>query len=483
LYELEISILSGAQAESKDVTLDSCIETFGIRDFSLTRPPHTPATQEPWHFVVNGAREFVRGANWVPLDAIPARLTRADYAARLQQARDANINFLRVWGGGLREKRAFYDLCDEMGLLVWQEFPFAGTLLDHFPRDRAFLNFIRDECSDIVRAVRNHPSLVVWCGGNEFSPRGNQPIVKKLRAVVKDKDGTRPFKPASPYRDESHHWRVWHRYANLRDYRDDTTPFLSEFGLQALPNFESLKKFLPADALAAPHTLWEYHRAELRKLGRYARSVILSEAKKLTNRDWESASRTPLALRTEAFVDASQRAQAIGLQIAIEHMRRHKPQASGVVVWQFNDPWPAISWSVVDYYGTPKRAYHALTKLYAPVLASFDYEWRPRRAGDVVRGDVWIINDLRAAYSNAELRAYLNDKEIFERAINIEPDSATRVDALAMTLGDGENILRLQVTWQDDVLSDHAYDLNFCDVGESSLLSALMAAIGKQLMR
>ena len=471
LYELEISILSGAQAESKDVALDSCIETFGIRDFSLTHPPHTPATQEPWHFVVNGAREFVRGANWVPLDAIPARLTRADYAARLQQARDANINFLRVWGGGLREKRAFYDLCDEMGLLVWQEFPFAGTLLDHFPRDRAFLNFIRDECSDIVRAVHNHPSLVVWCGGNEFSPRGNQPIVKKLRAVVKDKDGTRPFKPVSPYRDESHHWRVWHRYANLRDYRDDTTPFLSEFGLQALPNFESLKKFLPADALAAPHTLWEYHRAELRKLGRYARSVILSEAKKLTNRDWESASRTPLAMTTEAFVDASQRAQAIGLQIAIEHMRRHKPQASGVVVWQFNDPWPAISWSVVDYYGTPKHAYHALTKLYAPVLASFDYEWRPRRAGDVVRGDVWIINDLRAAYSNAELRAYLNDQEIFERAINIEPDSAARVDALAMTLGDGENILRLQVTWQENVLSDHAYDLNFCDVGESSLLS------------
>jgi beta-mannosidase len=446
LYELEISILSGAQAESQDVALDSCIETFGIRDFSLTRPPHTPVTQEPWQFVVNGAREFVRGANWVPLDAIPARLTRTDYAARLQQARDANINFLRVWGGGLREKRAFYDLCDEMGLLVWQEFPFAGTLLDHFPRDRAFLNFICDECSDIVRAVRNHPSLVVWCGGNEFSPRGNQPIVKKLRAVVKDKDGTRPFKPASPYRDESHHWRVWHRYANLRDYRDDPTPFLSEFGLQALPNFESLKKFLPADALAAPHTLWEYHRAELRKLGRYARSVILSEAKKLTNRDWESASRTPLAMTTEAFVDASQRAQAIGLQIAIEHIRRHKPQASGV-------------------------------------LASFDYEWRPRRAGNVVRGDVWIINDLRAAYSNAELRAYLNDQEIFERAINIEPDSATRVDALAMTLGDGENILRFQVTWQDNVLSDHEYDLNFCDVGEISLLSALMAAIGKQLMR
>lgn len=466
LYEIETRIESDI-GES----LDSHVDTFGIRSFELAR---TTPSRELWSFIINGAHEFVRGANWVPLDAIPARLTRADYAARLQQARDANINFLRVWGGGLREKRAFYDLCDEMGILVWQEFPFAGAILDRFPTHRAHLQLIRDECSAIVRALRNHPSLVVWCGGNEFNTRGNYIIVNKLRAVVKDHDGMRPFKPASPYRDESHNWRVWHRFANLRDYRKDVTPFLSEFGLQALPNFESLQKFLPADALIAPHRLWEYHHAELKKLGRYARPVIASA---------EGVQRSFLTMTTESFIATTQRAQAIGLQIAIEHMRRRKPQTAGVAIWQLNDCWPSISWSVIDYYGTPKRAYFELQKLYSPVLASFDYELMPRRPGDVVHGTLWLINDLFQPFDNIELRAELNGKEIFARRVNLAPDSAEKIAALVCTLGEGENILRLVARTDERVLSDHTYDLNFCDVGEISLRDWLMVEIGKRLMR
>jgi beta-mannosidase len=476
LYELHIVIASEAKqspirdseiasrtslAMTEDV-LDSFTTTFGIREFELVRAEGAPSNAEPWQFVINGTREFLRGANWVPLDAIPARLTRADYAARLQQARDANINFLRVWGGGLREKRAFYDLCDELGILVWHEFPFSGTLLDHFPRDRAFLDFARGECAAIVRALRNHPSLVVWCGGNEFSPSRNRAIVEMLRAVVAEHDGTRPFKPASPYRDESHNWRVWHRYANLRDYRKDTTPFLSEFGLQSLPDLESLAKFLPADALTAPHALWVYHRAELKKLKRYAQSPISD---------------------LQSLISATQRAQAIGLQIAIEHLRRRKPRATGVAVWQLNDCWPSISWSVVDYYGTPKRAYWTMQKSYAPVLASFEYDLQPRRADDVVRGVLWIINDLRATYRDAELRAELNGAEIFARTLDIEPDSATRVDTLAVTLGESENILRLRVLWRGQTLSENEYDLNFYDVGEISWLGKVMVAVARRLLR
>lgn len=448
-------------AMTEDV-LDSFTTTFGIREFELARVKGAPPDAEPWQFVINGAREFLRGANWVPLDAIPARLTRADYAARLQQARDANINFLRVWGGGLREKRAFYDLCDELGILVWQEFPFSGTLLDHFPRDRAFLEFARGECAAIVRALRNHPSLVVWCGGNEFSPSRNRAIVEMLRAVVAEHDGTRPFKPASPYRDESHNWRVWHRRANVRDYRKDATPFLSEFGLQSVPNLESLQKFLPADALTAPNALWVYHRAELEKLERYAQSPISNP---------------------QSLISSTQRAQAMGLQIAIEHMRRRKPRATGVAVWQFSDCWGAISWSVVDYYGVPKRAYWTMQKSYAPVLASFEYDLQPRRAGEVVRGALWLINDLRATYREAEVRAELNGAQIFSRKLDIEPDSATRVDTLAVALGAGENILRLRVLWHGQTLSENEYDLNFCDVGEISWLGKVMVAVAKRMLR
>ena len=467
LYEIEIRV------ESADGTqLDSLTETFGIRSFELVRAPDAPTNAEPWTFVVNGRRVFLRGANWVPLDAIPARVTRAEYAVRLKQARDANVNFLRVWGGGLKEKRAFYDLCDELGILVWQEFPFAGAILDRFPRDRAFLDFVRDECGAIVRALRHHPSLVVWCGGNEFNTRGNRAIVETLRGIVSREDGTRPFKPASPYRDESHNWAVWHRFANLRDYRKDQTPFLSEFGLQSLPPIESLKKFLPEESLAAPNALWEYHHAELKKLERYARSAAGREAR---GENGVSTSQT--------FIDATQRAQAFGLQVAIEHMRRRKGAAAGVAVWQLNDCWPSISWSVIDYYGAPKRAYAALGKLYSPVLASFGYPLLPRKPGDTVRGELWLINDLLSSFQNAKLSAYLNDKEIFERRVNIAPDSATRVDALQVTLDEGENILRLKVNWGPAPLSDHEYDLNFCDVGEINPIGALLVAVGKRLMR
>ncbi|MCX7839963.1 MAG: hypothetical protein N2559_10995, partial [Anaerolineae bacterium] len=290
-----------------------------------------------------------------------------------------------------------------------------------------------------------------------------------LRAVVTEHDGTRPFKPASPYRDESHNWRVWHRRANLRDYRQDTTPFLSEFGLQSVPNLESLQKFLPADALTAPNALWVYHRAELKKLERYAQSPISNPQSPISN--------------LQSLISATQRAQAHGLQIAIEHMRRRKPRTTGVAVWQFNDCWGAISWSVVDYYGVPKRAYWTMQRSYAPVLASFEYALQPHRAGDTVRGTLWLINDLRIAYHDAELRAELNGTEIFARTFDIEPDSATRVDTLAVTLGAGENILRLRVLWRGQTLSENEYDLNFCDIGEISWLGKLMVAVAKQLLR
>ncbi|HEX7588745.1 MAG TPA: hypothetical protein VF478_10555, partial [Anaerolineae bacterium] len=190
-----------------------------------------------------------------------------------------------------------------------------------------------------------------------------------------------------------------------------------------------------------------------------------------------------VAMNTETFVEASQRAQAFGLQIAIEHMRRRKPSTSGVAVWQFNDAWPAISWSVIDYYGTPKRAYEELKRLYSPVLASFDYPLQPRRAGESVKGDLWLINDWLSSFENAELSAYLDGVEILKRHVNIAPDSATCVDALAVTLGSGENILRLKVNWGPAPLSDHEYDLNFCDVGEVDAMGALLVAVGKRLMR
>ncbi len=471
LYEIQLDLFS-----ADDVPLDSIATTYGIRSVELVSPPGEPRDAEPWTLVINGKREFIRGANWVPLDAMPGRLTRDDYAARLRQAREANVNFLRVWGGGLREKRAFYDLCDELGILVWQEFPFAGAILDRFPKDRAFLELARQEASAIVQALRNHPSLVVWCGGNEFNTRGNRAVVQVLEATVERIDGTRPFKPASPSHDESHYWRVWHRKANLRDYRKDRTPFLSEFGLQSLPAVESLKRFLPAEALFPPNALWVYHRAEVRKLERYARPMLNGQT----------------ARGAEEFSAATQRAQALGVQIAIEHMRRRKDlkadagrgrAAAGVAVWQFDDPWPVISWSVVDYYGVPKRAYAEMQRSYSPLLPSFEYPVRHRRPGEMVSGQLWLINDWSRGFDDLEFCAYLNDAQVFARRVSAAPDSATLVDALRVPVNEGENILRLELREGTRVLAANLYDLNLSDDGEIHPLATLGYGVYDRLMR
>ncbi len=471
LYEIQVDLFA---ADGKP--LDSFATTYGIRSVELYTFPDEPRNSEPWMFVINGKREFLRGANWVPLDAIPGRLTRDDYAARLQQVREANVNFLRVWGGGLREKRAFYDLCDELGILVWQEFPFAGAILDRFPKDRAFLELAREEASAIVQTLRNHPSLVVWCGGNEFNTRGNRAIVQVLQSTVEREDGTRPFKPASPSQDESHYWRVWHRMANLRDYRKDDTPFLSEFGLQSLPAIESLRRFLPAEAFFPPNPLWVYHRAEVNKLERYARPMLNAKP----------------AQGVEEFSAATQRAQALGVQIAIEHMRRRKDltasagrgrAAGGVAVWQFDDPWPAISWSVVDYYGVPKRAYIEMQRSYSPLLASFEYPVRQHRPGEIVSGQLWVINDWPHAFDDLELCAFLNDVQAFSRHVSAAPDFAARIDTLQVRLVDGENTLRLELREGTRVLATNLYDLNLYDDGEIHPLATLGYRLYDRLMR
>ena len=197
LYELTVSLRTGEAAHSQandSIPFDVFSTRFGVRRIERQRTDRG----HPWRLAVNGQPLFLRGANWVPVDALWGRARRCHYQALLYQARRAGVNFLRVWGGGGREKRAFYDLCDELGLLVWQEFPIACVFLDHLPRTKRFRRLLHQKTTGIVQALRNHPSLFLWCGGNEFSPRRNRPAVSILSQVVAAEDGLRPFIAASP---------------------------------------------------------------------------------------------------------------------------------------------------------------------------------------------------------------------------------------------------------------------------------------------
>jgi beta-mannosidase len=410
LYRLAVEVWAGGQC------LDSLAQTIGLRQVEL----------EGWTLRVNGRRVYARGANWVPADILPGRVVEADYFALLSLARKANMNLLRVWGGGLREKRTFYDLCDRLGILVWQEFPLACAFVTRFPRSPDYLSLVDHEARAIVRDLRNHPSIVLWCGGNEFSPERNLPLVGTLERAVREEDPARPFVPASPSNGDSHNWKVWHNFHPPSAYRLDDALFASEFGLQAPPDACALQRFIPADELWPPGPSWTYHGAELKKLWRYAHPFLHTSTDHPAadaNKRSEGIARSPIPTQTgrsrpgdpelpslETFVRASQRAQAHALQIAVEHYRRRKAEGGGgVLIWQLNEPWPAISWALLDHYGQPKPAYDTVKRLFAPLLVSLNYPLRRYRAGDPLDADIWLLNDRHQSLAGCEVEVMLLD--------------------------------------------------------------------------
>jgi beta-mannosidase len=478
LYELVISLQSSSSIPQP---LDFVSTRFGMRHIAF----------EDWTFTHNGRREFIRGVNWVPADSMPGRLRRDDYAKLLNMAQIAGVNLLRVWGGGLREKRAFYDLCDELGLLVWQEFPFACSFLGYFPRDVGWLGLVERECTAIVQATRNHPSLAVWCGGNEFSPRRNHPLERTLARVVEAYDGTRPFLPVSPTPGDVHNWDVWHGKYPIHAYRQEKARFLSEFGLQAPPSGETLRTCLPEADLWPPGPGWEVHKAELGKLWRYVdltltpvRSPGQGEGEHIQPLSQEGGrGESKIITSLEEFIIASQRAQALGLQIAIEHMRRRKGETGGVCLWQFNEPWPAISWAIVDHRRRPKLAYQRLTDLYNPVLVGLTFSPACYQAGDTLQAEAWAVNDRLEVLDGCRLVIELDGVHIYEVQMTLPPDSTQVVGALRHRLRAEPCHLKLTLHQGRQVIARNTYDLTYYDPNTVSWRERMMRWLADATLR
>lgn len=437
LYRLTVEVRAG------DRCLDSLAQTVGLREVEL----------DGWTLRINGRRVYARGANWVPADVLPGRVDKDDYRALLSLARQANMNMVRVWGGGLREKRAFYDVCDRLGILVWQEFPLACAFLGRFPRSPEYLRLVERESEAIVRDLRAHPSVVLWCGGNEFSPERNRPVVAALQRSANGQDPTRPFLAASPAGGDSHYWKVWHGFHPPSAYRDDETLFASEFGLQALPDKATLQQFIPAEELWPPGPSWGYHGAELGKLQRYARPFVRGKEPGL-----------------EGFIEASQRAQAHALQIAVEHYRRGKARGGGgVLIWQLNEPWPAISWALVDFYRRPKAAYATVKRLMNPVLVSLEYPLRHYRAGDELAIGIWVVNDLPLALIGCQVEVVLwagPGQAVARHTLDVDvaADSAAEAGRARWTLPAGHDWrLTCRLLREGQVLAANEYDLTVHD--------------------
>lgn len=372
LYDVDVELVDAGQV------IDRVHKRIGLRVLKLERHPEEDG--ESFYFSCNGVPFFSKGANWIPLTPYPHVVDEGQYQKLIQAAKDANMNMLRVWGGGIYEPDIFYDLCDEYGIAVWQDFMFACSTYPSFDDD--FMTTVEAEARDNVRRIRHHASLALWCGNNEVEQgmSDNQWTRSMswddyaklfddlLGGIVRELDPQRDYWPGSPHTPvvdredwmnphygDTHLWFVWHRKEPFEWYRTRPDRFISEFGFQSFPPMETIREFaLPEDDNITSYIM-EYHQ----------RSGIGNSTIIHYMLDWF---RLPTSF--EGVVVASQILQGMAMKYAVEHWRRNMPYTMGTLYWQFNDVWPAPTWSSLDWHGNWKALHFMAKRFYAPLLVS-----------------------------------------------------------------------------------------------------------------
>lgn len=375
----------------------------GIRSLRLLHNEKEHEGALPYTFAVNGRKLYIRGVNMTPLDHLYGCVGASQYEAMVRYMVNAGVNLVRVWGGGLIEKEEFYRLCDENGLLIWQEFIQSSSGIDNIPcEDEDFLRLLRSNTEQAVRDKRSHTALAVYGGGNELMERENTPVslnnknVAMLAGIVGRLDGTRMFFPTSATgpreflsrekgvsHDVHGSWRYEGNPNHYSFYEQSDNLFHSEFGMDGVSAVSSLKKFLPEASLhptpMSGDPCWQHHGEWW---GTYFRDCEI----------FGEFPRTPEHL--EEFSSCSQYMQAEGLRYIIEADRRRAFQNSGVIVWQINEPWPNASCTnLVDYYGLPKAAYSEAQRAFAPLHVSLVYPGLTLIPGAQVEFPVWLSHD------------------------------------------------------------------------------------------
>ncbi|HZN74722.1 MAG TPA: glycoside hydrolase family 2 protein [Micromonosporaceae bacterium] len=376
-YPLEINLSTG------DETLDTWHRQIGFRSVKIDTAPDEHGSA--FTVVVNDVPVFARGVNWIPDDPFPSRIDRERYATRLRQASAAGVNFVRIWGGGIYESDDFYDVADELGLLVAQDFLFACAA---YPEEQPLWDEVAAEARHQVTRLLAHPSLVMWTGNNEnlwgyadwdWPPKldgrtwGENYYHELLPRIVAELDPTRPYWPGSPYSGDRnrhpndpnhgtmHIWDVWNTDDYLR-YRDYTPRFVAEFGYQGPPAYATLRRALSDDPLASDSPGMRHHQ-----------KAIDGDAKLQRGLD----AHLPAPRDFDDWHYLTQLNQARAVSVGVEHLRGLYPRCMGAVVWQLNDCWPVTSWAAVDGAGRRKPLWYALRRSYADRLLTI----QPRDGG------------------------------------------------------------------------------------------------------
>ncbi|MCR6656031.1 MAG: glycoside hydrolase family 2 protein [Opitutus sp.] len=370
LYTLRV------EARAGDAEIGSWERRIGLRTIVLDR--HADEWGESFQFVVNGRAIFAKGANWIPAHTFVAKLTRADYERDLRAAAIAHMNMIRVWGGGIYESEHFYDVCDELGLLVWQDFMFACT---RYPADRAFVQSSKEEAAYQARRLRHRASLALWCGNNEiFGINAHEMLAdaqkyeeyevlfhRALPEALRTVDEVTSYWPSSPWRGDTaadhaageqrgdtHFWDVWHARQPVKDYEKYVFRFVSEFGMQSFSSPETNATFCP------PHSDNVFGREmENHQKNRAGNQIILDYVSRLY--------RFPKG--QDELIYLSQLNQAYCMQVGVQHWRRNSPRCMGALYWQLNDCWPVASWSSIEFTGRWRALHHVAKRFFAPAIA------------------------------------------------------------------------------------------------------------------
>ena len=397
LYDFTTTVTAAAGSDNNS-------QEIGLRSIKL----HNDKDQygHNLYFEVNGKPVFMKGVDMVPLDNFLPRITREKYEKHVLDAKNVNMNMIRVWGGGVYEDDYFYQLCDRNGILVWQDFMFACST---YPADEKFLTSIRHEAVDNVRRLRNHACIALWCGNNEcqdvfygwgnrkkyYEEKGVLPLLesqfkamyfKTLPEVVKEYGGGTAYRPSSPFAFEDtpsdgingddHYWGVWHGRDSIGHYNVKRARFFSEYGFQSFPEFESVKLYAPQERD------WDINSEVMmahQRAGSYANNLI---------REY-MADEFRVPDNFEDFLYVGMILQGDAIKTAMEAHRRDMPYCMGTLVWQHNDCWPVASWAGRDYYGRWKAQQYFARKAYRDILVS------PLVKDDTL--NVNIISDRRTA--------------------------------------------------------------------------------------
>lgn len=429
LYNISFRLSTGG------AVVHSHKERIGVREVKLVQTPDDAGSS--FHFEVNGIPVFMKGANYIPPHNLNPTVTTEQYQRVIQAAVDAHMNMLRVWGGAIYENDEFYNLCDENGILIWQDFMFACAM---YPANEAFLESVKQEAIDNIKRLRNHPCLAMYCGNNEnltawhnwnwqtthnLSPEDSAELwhgyervfYEILPEAIQTYDPGRFFWPSSPssaFKElanhtsgDEHDWRIWFQQKPFDTYKEKTGRFVSEYGLQAYPDMRTVRAFAREDELDMDSEVMRHRQRSFMPYiapGFSGNDMILYYVREYF----------PDPKDFSELVYFSQLTQKEALKTGTEAHRRNKPYTMGSLYWQIDDCWPTMSWASMDYFGRWKASHYAVKKSYEEVIVS------PTVDDGKVR--VYVVSD-RMTPVTAQIEIKLMDfygKILFSQNIPVE---------------------------------------------------------------